>query len=158
MFKKIVELRPSISSENVGDHIIQHYISETMDEIFGEHLTVTMPTRSYLTDRNYRHFSTADYIFLCGTNLIASNMNKRRQWDLQRSDRKNMKNVIMLGVGWWQYQDKANAYTSRLLHSILRKDVLHSVRDNYTLKKFQKKKKSKVEPFQSKQKIITIIK
>lgn len=108
-----------------------------MDELFGEHMTVTMPTRSYLTDRNYRHFDTADYIFLCGTNLVASNMNKRRQWDLRRSDKRNMKNVIMLGVGWWQYQDKANAYTNRLLHSILRKDVLHSVRDHYTLKKFQ---------------------
>lgn len=31
-------------SENIGDHIMQYYISKQMDGIFGNHLTVTMPT------------------------------------------------------------------------------------------------------------------
>ena len=84
MYKKIVEFRPSISSENIGDHIIQHYITELMNDMFGNHLTVTMPTRSYLTDRNLKHLDTADFSFVCGTNLLASNMNERHQWDLQK--------------------------------------------------------------------------
>lgn len=36
MYKKVVEFRPSISSENIGDHIIQHYITNVMNDLFGE--------------------------------------------------------------------------------------------------------------------------
>lgn len=36
----------------MGDYIIQYYISQQMNKLFGEHLTVTMPTRSHLTGRN----------------------------------------------------------------------------------------------------------
>ena len=132
MYKKIVEFRPSISSENMGDHIIQHYISKQMDGIFGDHLTVTMPTRSHLTARNIKHIDTADYSFVCGTNLLASNMDKRRQWDLCKRDMFRVHDVVLLGVGWWQYQEEPNWYTKTLLKRILSTQVLHSVRDNYT--------------------------
>ena len=134
MYKKIVEFRPSISSENIGDHIIQHYITEAMNDMFGAHLTVTMPTRSYLTDRNLRHLEAADYSFVCGTNLLASNMDKRRQWDLQKKDIFRLHDLILLGVGWWQYQDSPNWYTKNLLKRILSSDIMHSVRDSYTEK------------------------
>lgn len=134
MYKKIVEFRPSISSENIGDHIIQCYITALMNELFGEHLTVSMPTRSHLTKRNLVHVNTSDYSFVCGTNLLASNMDKRHQWDLRKGDMFRLHNVILLGVGWWQYQEKPNLYTKMLLKNILTPGMLHSVRDGYTEK------------------------
>ena len=57
MYKKIVEFGPSISSENIGDH-----------------LTVSMPTSSYLTKRNLKYVDTSDYSFVCGINLLASKL------------------------------------------------------------------------------------
>lgn len=135
--KKIIKLRPSISSENVGDQIIQSYISDIMDELFNEHLTVTMPTRSRLTDRNYAYFDTADYRFVCGTNLIASDMDKRKQWDLARSDMKRIRNVVLLGIGWWQYQDESNRYAVKLLCNILNLTILHFIWDSYMERKFK---------------------
>lgn len=134
MYKKIVEFRPSISSENIGDHIIQFYITNLMNELFGDHLTVSMPTRSYLTKRNLKHVNTADYSFVCGTNLLASNMDKRHQWDLRKGDMFRLHDVILLGVGWWQYQENPNLYTKMLLKNVLNPNVLHSVRDGYTEK------------------------
>ncbi len=74
MYKKIVEFRPSISSENIGDYIIQLYITDLMNELFGDYLTVSMPTRSYLTKRNLKHVNTSDYSVVCGTNLLASQL------------------------------------------------------------------------------------
>ena len=132
MYKKIVEFRPSISSENIVDHIIQYYISKQMDDMFGDHLTVTMPTRSYLTKQNLAHINTSDYSFVCGTNLLASNMDKRRQWDLRKNDMFRVHDVVLLGVGWWQYQEKPNGYTKTLLKRILSSQMIHSVRDSYT--------------------------
>ena len=132
MYKKVVEFRPSISSENIGDHIIQYYISKQMEDMFGDHFTVTMPTRSYLTKQNMRHINMADYSFVCGTNLLASNMDKRRQWNLRKKDMFRIHDVILLGVGWWQYQGKPNWYTKILLKKVLSTQVIHSVRDSYT--------------------------
>ncbi len=132
MYKKIIEFRPSISSENVGDHIIQNYITEIMNDIFDEHLTVTMPTRSKLTKANYNHLNSADYKFVCGTNLLASNMRTRKQWNLSIEDAFKLQDVILFGAGWWQYQKEPDTYTKWLLKSILNPKILHSVRDSYT--------------------------
>lgn len=138
MIKKIVEFRPSISSENIGDYIIQDYIDKTLEDIFESSIIVTMPTRSRLTEANYRHINNCDYAFVCGTNLIASNMHKRRQWDLSIRDGFKMHDVILLGVGWWQYQEKPDSYTKWLLKHILSNKYLHSVRDSYTEKMLRK--------------------
>ena len=46
-----------------------------------------------------------------------------------------LKNVILLGVGWWQYQQNPNLYTKLLLKRVLHKTKYHSVRDNYTREK-----------------------
>jgi len=43
-----------------------------------------------------------------------------------------MKNIILMGVGWWQYQSKPNLYTKILLNKVFHSQMLHSVRDNYT--------------------------
>lgn len=134
MYKKIVEFRPSISSENIGDHIIQLYITDLMNELFGDHLTVSMPIRSYLTKRNLKNVNTSNYSFVCGTNLLASNMDKRHQWDLRKGDMFRLHDVILLGVGWWQYQKNPNLYTKMLLKNVLNPNVLHSVRDGCTEK------------------------
>lgn len=132
VYKKIVEFRPSISSENVGDYVIQDYIDKMVNEVFGQSIVISMPTRSRLTKANYRHLDCCDYAFVCGTNLIASNMRKRKQWNLSIVDGFKMHDVILLGVGWWQYQHAPDSYTKWLFGHILSKKYLHSVRDSYT--------------------------
>lgn len=38
-----------------------------------------------------------------------------------------------MGIGWWQYQQKANWYTQFILNKVLSKHFTHSVRDSHTL-------------------------
>lgn len=38
-----------------------------------------------------------------------------------------------MGIGWWQYQKKANWYTQFILNKVLSKHFIHSVRDSHTL-------------------------
>src|SRR5690606_10235922 len=45
--------------------------------------------------------------------------------------------VILLGVGWRNYQQKPNFYTRKLLKNLLNEEYLHSVRDSYTEKKLK---------------------
>jgi polysaccharide pyruvyl transferase WcaK-like protein len=72
-----------------------------------------------------------NFSFVGGTNLISSNMNHYNQWKLNLVDGLFLEDIILVGVGWWQYQQDANFYTRSLLNSVLHHDILHSVRDSY---------------------------
>lgn len=136
-YVRIAELRPSIGSENNGDHIIQHYISRIMEELFPDRMAIAFPTRSWLSDENMANLARSEYAFVCGTNLLTSHMEKKpRQWCLNPLNVKNM-NAVLLGVGWWQYQEEPDLYTKWLLKNALHNDILHSVRDSYTEKKLR---------------------
>lgn len=131
-YRKISLFEPRISSENIGDHIIQDYCMSIFKDIFGESMFVSIPTRSKLTKRNYSHIKSSDFSFVCGTNLLASNMRKRKQWDIDLKDTLYIKQAVLFGVGWWQYQETPDLYTKSLLKRILSNNLLHSVRDSYT--------------------------
>ena len=83
---KIAKLDPSISSENVGDHIILQYCDSILQDIFGDALVVGVPTREKLSYNTRMHIATSDYAIVCGTNLLSSNMNRYRQWNVSLGD------------------------------------------------------------------------
>ena len=60
-------------------------------------------------------------------------MSKKKYYDTELI-KKNIDSIhiILLGVGWQDYQDKPTAYTKRLLKGILDPKYIHSVRDSYT--------------------------
>jgi len=58
-------------------------------------------------------------------------MNSYNQWKINLIDGFFLNDIILIGVGWWQYQNDANFYTRYLLKSVLNQDILHSVRDSY---------------------------
>lgn len=151
---KIVKLSPFISTENMGDYIIKEFCDDALGEIFGNALTVSLPTRERLSKISMKHIGTADYTFVCGTNLLASDMRKTKQWNMHLTDaiaarcgavHKNemlhpkivrekvaRTHIILMGVGWHQYQEMPTAYTRHLFQILLDKTYLHSVRDSYT--------------------------
>lgn len=155
MIYKITKLNPSISSENVGDDIILKYCQQQLEDIFGDSLYVNIPTRDKLDLMSRKHILSSDYAFVCGTNLLASNMDVRKQWNigiknaieilnanLRRREYLNFKKyaekqLILMGVGWWQYQGEINKYTEILLNMLLSDKYTHSVRDSYTENKLK---------------------
>lgn len=75
------------------------------------------------------------FTFLGGTNALSSNMNRYSQIGLKLKDLFFIRNkLVLLGVGWWQYQSSPNLYTRFFLKNLLSKTILHSVRDSYTEK------------------------
>jgi len=136
-YRKISLFDPSISSENIGDHIIKDYCMSICKDIFGESMFVSIPTRSKLARQNYAHIMSSDFSLVLGTNLLASNMRKRKQWNIGLRDAKSIRDVVLFGVGWWQYQGPPDLYTKLLLKRILSNNLLHSVRDSYTEKKLK---------------------
>jgi polysaccharide pyruvyl transferase WcaK-like protein len=124
-------LDPSISSANIGDQIIRENVIRALDGVLP--LEGSLPTQTRLTRSQRRMAERADLAVVGGTNLLSSNMPWYRQWKLDPLVARSLRHkVVLLGVGWWQYQGEPNNYTARLLKEVLAPDLVHSVRDEYT--------------------------
>ncbi|MBW2738466.1 MAG: polysaccharide pyruvyl transferase family protein [Deltaproteobacteria bacterium] len=132
MATKITVFDTSVCSENIGDYIIMDAVNNELKNLFSDGMFFHSYTHDKIGKATYQLIKKSDYSFIGGTNLLSSNMNSYNQWKINLLNSFYLKNVILMGVGWWQYQKKPNLYTKILLKSILHKDILHSVRDSYT--------------------------
>lgn len=131
-------LDPSICSTNSGDQIIMEAVNTEISRTLEGMFVIRFPTQEYLGARSRRLLARASLKVLGGTNLLSSNMHIYNQWKINLVDMWRLREVVLLGVGWWQYQDDPNLYTRTLLRRVLSSGWLHSVRDNYTREKLEK--------------------
>ncbi len=130
-------LNPSICSPNLGDQIIIDSVQKILEDIFVEALFIHIQTQDIISKNSYKFIRQSQFSFVGGTNLLSSNMNFYNQWKVNGWDSLFMKEIILMGVGWWQYQKQPNLYTKLLLTNVLNKKKLHSVRDSYTEKQLK---------------------
>ena len=152
--RKIVRFDPTISTANQGDFIIRNACEHVLHDCFPVQLSVAVPVRDRLSKVSMKHVGSADYAFVCGTNLLSSDMRRQRMWNIRLRDAVMMRcgdlhkrellnfrlirekfqrtHVILLGAGWYQYQDEPTGYTKRILKTLLDGQYLHAVRDEYT--------------------------
>lgn len=135
-YKQIALARADLMSANLGDEIIMSYIRWHLIDLFPNCIFNSIPTQMKLDSRARKVLERSQLNFVCGTNLVASNMRTRKQWNVNLSDTFIKNKFILIGVGWWQYQDKPDAYTRFLFKHLLSSDYIHSVRDEYTKNKF----------------------
>ncbi len=126
-------------SRNLGDLIIREAVEGEINILFKEDdpLVTRISTKTPMRAKQYADIRTCNYIFVGGTNLLSAEMNKYRQWEISLLDAFKLRDVVLLGVGWWQYQDSINFYTRTILRSVLSHKYYHSVRDDYTKKKLE---------------------
>jgi len=136
--KQITLFNTSICSENTGDFIIIDAVKKHLYEIFPQDMFFETITHDRISKATYKLLRNTDYAFVGGTNLLSSNMCTYNQWKINLIDSFFLKNIILMGVGWWQYQKEPSSYTKVLLSKVLSKNILHSVRDSYTEQKLQK--------------------
>lgn len=132
--RNIVLFDTSLGSTNLGDQIIMSSVKEEMCDIFAEDYIVSIITHDKINSASHKILKKSEISIVGGTNLLSSNMNYYNQWKINIFTSYYLRNAILLGVGWWQYQKKPNLYTKILLNSVLNKHYIHSVRDSYTQK------------------------
>ena len=133
--KRISVLDSSIAAYNVGNRIIMDAVNEHLAEMFPNDFIIPLPMEDI--KRNARRYAELSKMtFVGGTNVINCDIRKYRQWDLDFHNILILKRLVLLGVGWWRYEDQpVTRYTKWALKNILSKDYLHSVRDSYTQKR-----------------------
>jgi polysaccharide pyruvyl transferase WcaK-like protein len=132
-------LNPSIGTANLGDLIIYESVYSKLRNIYPEDLFTDFPTQLFTSHDAMSLMNERDLLFVSGTNLLSSNLERIFQWKIHFGHKRLLKNkVVLMGCGWWQYQNEINKYTAGIYESILSKDVLHSVRDEYTANKLRR--------------------
>lgn len=137
MYKNIVIFDTSVSSANLGDQIIMDAVKKELNLVFPDAFFINIQTHDVIGSYSYRHLSCSEYSFVGGTNLLSSNMNSINQWKIGIMDMHFIKGVILMGVGWLEYQNAPNIYTRYLLNRVLSRNLYHAVRDTYTAEKLK---------------------
>ncbi len=125
----------SVMSANNGDYIIMDAVWRNLRKVIKYDHIISFPTHDYLGEMGKQVMNNISICIVGGTNLLSSNMDTYNQWRIDSSCHELTNKNVLMGVGWWQYQDEPNQYTVSLLQKVLSPHYLHSVRDSYTLKK-----------------------
>ena len=135
--KTVVVLDTATNDPNLGNRIIMDAVDAELRSMFPHDFIFHVSAFEII--RSGRGLvQSADYVFLGGTNVLSSDMNKTSEWCVKLWDRFWLNNVILMGVGWWQYQENSpNLYTRLLLDGILHAEATHSIRDSYTAEKLR---------------------
>src|SRR5687767_3928820 len=102
----IVHVDPAIGSTNLGDQIISEAVANQLNLLFSPSRSISISSRD--VGAWSRHLlEKADYIFLGGSNALSSNpLFGYRQLSIGRFNAFNLSRLVLLGVGWWQYQER----------------------------------------------------
>lgn len=130
--KRAILLDTSVASTNIGDQIIMQAVREQLDRPLKDALITSVASHDTMGRKGRGLVRAADLVIAGGSNLIASHMWVRSVWRLRPRDAFISMNVVLMGVGWYQFQSKPDPYTAWLLRRVLHPTALHSVRDEYT--------------------------
>ncbi|MBD2230084.1 polysaccharide pyruvyl transferase family protein [Phormidium tenue] len=124
-------------SSNLGDLIIQESVKRELRNIFPISEIFSLSTQDFIEPEKIKFVRNSSHVFVGGTNLLSSKMRDYKQWKISFIDAIQIQKAVLFGVGWWQYQDKPDLYTSLLLKTALSSKYIHSVRDGYTQRKLE---------------------
>ncbi len=126
----------TIAGDNLGNNIIMDSVNNIIDELFPNDFILYHSAFDFIGTRSITGIQRSMHTFFGGSNMLSAQMDVYTQWSIAHA-REKVSDVILCGVGWWQYQEDVNQYTHDLLHDVLHHDIVHSVRDAYTQKKLQ---------------------
>jgi polysaccharide pyruvyl transferase WcaK-like protein len=134
--KKISVFDTTISDYNLGNQIIMESVYKHLHGVFPEDFFFKVPYME-ITRHTISYLKRSDLILFGGTNSLSGRMESYKQWDLNIVKSFMIKDVILMGIGWWQYETKTSLYTRFLLKNVLTKKYYHSVRDSHTKEKLE---------------------
>ncbi|MBK1840714.1 polysaccharide pyruvyl transferase family protein [Azospirillum sp. YIM B02556] len=137
-FQMISVFDTRICDNNLGNHIIMEAVDHHLEALFPDAFQIRLPYLDSLGAEAIRYLNQSAYAFFGGTNALSSDIQAYRQWGLDLDIARQLGNVILMGVGWWQYQGDPTPYTRDVLTNTLDRNRMHSVRDSYTYDKLRR--------------------
>lgn len=139
--KRIICFDTSVASTNKGDYIIMQSCRKELEYILKNNFVINFPTHTPIAHfyqdtkktSGGRYSGNADLKFVCGTNLMNSNMLQPTPlWNINIFNCDMQKDCVCVGVGMGSKDIKPNLYTRLLYKKVLSKKYIHSTRDERT--------------------------
>ena len=137
-YRTISLLDTSVASTNVGDEIIMAAVDNQLAPVLGEDYVNRIASHERMSSKSRGMIAKADYAIAGGSNLLSSHAGIRSVWKLTPFDAALGKKFVMMGVGWYHDQGAPDPYTAWLYKSLFSREMLHSVRDNYSKEKLKR--------------------
>ncbi|WP_374285564.1 polysaccharide pyruvyl transferase family protein [Lactococcus sp.] len=140
MTKTITIWDTSVGTRNVGDEIINDAVRKELIDLYKkDYQFMTVPTHDIIGRYGRNILKESECSFVAGTNILTAKYHllKNNQWNLRFRDLWSVRNVVLLGVGWNNYQAKTSWMNKLFYRTLFSKKVIHSVRDNYTKEKLE---------------------
>lgn len=143
--KKILLLDTSNNTENMGDFIIMDSVHKQLSKMFPNDFFINASTHETIGKKTAEWHNQGEYTFLGGTNLLSGRYigKNRAQWRFGFKEAKEINDVIGLALGWQSYREYKRGKDipfvwaqKKLYQMAMNQNILHSVRDSYTQKKF----------------------
>ena len=130
--KTVVLLDTSIADTNTGNEIIMDAVTRETRSLLAGWMFFRAPVIEHV-ELGRPLLERADLRIVGGTNLLAADLKRTGDWRLRPGHVRWLRGLVLLGVGWWQYQSRPlTRYTRRALRTVLEPRAVHSVRDGYT--------------------------
>lgn len=104
--KTVSVIDTSVNNYNLGNLIIMDSINNIFDEIFSNDFIFKIQASENHGKTAVRNLLKSDLVFFGGTNALTSNINKEKYIGFSLNNLLRFNTLILLGVGWWQYQKK----------------------------------------------------
>lgn len=134
--KQLTVLDATLSDDNLGNEIILQAIYQELNHLFPEYVFNKIPRRKpsfKMLKRNRK----SQFSFLGGTNALSGQWWANQRYGIPFSYLL-LNNLILMGCGWWQWEEnKPDPYSRFLLRKILQHQYYHAVRDSYTQQKLK---------------------
>lgn len=131
--KNISVFDTSIATQNIGDEIIMDAVYNELYDVFRDDMFLRIPSHEVIGISSLSLIRNSVFGIVGGSNILSSAMNRYKQWKITLIQSYFIKQkVLLLGVGWRNYQNKPNFVTKLLLNQLLNRQYIHSVRDSYT--------------------------
>lgn len=129
----VVVLNTEIGSNNLGDCVIMKHCRKALEELFPSCEFYEVASHLPASSKDIDKMMKAKAVIVCGTNFLSSRMELTSVWKFI-DEMQYIPNLILMGVGVSGYA-KFSPYTKFYLKHLLKNDFVHSVRDEYSLKK-----------------------
>ncbi|OGV55846.1 MAG: hypothetical protein A2017_07535 [Lentisphaerae bacterium GWF2_44_16] len=119
---------------NTGNRIIAESVYEVLYNLFPSHVLISLPYWEPFTPMTLDYVRESDYVFFGGGNHLSSRL-ENFFWGVTEENYRSVRNVLLLGLGWWKYEGRVEENAERVLRHTLHPGLLHSVRDSYAKEK-----------------------
>lgn len=121
----------TVCDYNIGNRIVTESVYEILYELFPKDVIVTLPYWEPFGKISMEYIKNSRLLIYGGGNHLTADL-KDIFWGINKDNYKDVRNTVLLGVGWWKYQDKPGAEMAEIYQTVLSHEYWHSVRDNHT--------------------------